>query len=58
MDPEAAISRRGYGSFLKHYPNAFDSGGGRHRFVQQGLSLSRVFEVGVGRYEWLDRHGL
>ena len=58
MDPEAIIFRRGYGSFLKHNPDSFNSRRCRHRFVQQSLSLSWVFEVRVGRYEWFDRHAL
>lgn len=51
MDSEAVIFRRFYGGLLKHHPDAFDSGGGRNRRVQQDLSLSWVFEVRVGRYK-------
>jgi hypothetical protein len=58
MYPEAVISRRDYGSLLKHYPHAFYSRRCRHRLVQQGLSLSWVFEVRVGSYEWFDGHAI
>ena len=56
MYPEAVISRRGYGGFLKHHPDSFNSSRCRYRLVQQGLSLIWVFEVRVSRYEWFDRH--
>ena len=56
MDPEAINPGCGNSRFLKHCSDAFDSRRGRHRLVQQGLSLGWVFEVRVGRYERFDRH--
>ena len=58
MHPEAVIIRRGCGSFLKHNPDALNSRRCHHRFVQQGLSFIRIFKIGVGSYEWFDRHVL